>query len=431
MENRFESIERVDIIIFLCFIASFLHSSTYLLFLIVIALLAVKNEFGCIKGMIWISLRTIINYNIATQGNGVVQIVKWLVIFELSFIIVFSCKKGIIHWKKVAISHIAVRIMVLMGYILVQSILFSGYPVASIFKMISYGVVFLAAINGVAVEAYNGMWSRYLFVCLKIVMVLSIIIFPVKEISFSSAELFQGITNQSNMFGVIACVFFSLFYYNLYMKKCTRLDMILAGIVAIFLVLSQSRNGVLGVIILTMIYMLISDYSIRTKVTTIIALIVIMSIIWVSSQEVRNAVLQFVYKSEDLNAIMSGKRDLFSSRQIQKDLFNLKFSTNRWFGTGFGVPYNDRGQDWGFYLSLITEPGNIGYAVLGDLGIIGSILFIRVYTCIFKFRISKGSIILFCAPFLVSLGEMVFFSTNNMAMLLYIIFGLVINEGEQ
>ena len=81
-------------------------------------------------------------------------------------------------------------------------------------------------------------------------------------------------------------------------------------------------------------------------------------------------------------------------------------------------------------MSLITEPGNLGYAVLGDVGIIGTVLFSAIYVCIYRFRASKGSVILFLAPFLVSIGEMVFFSTNNMAMLLYIMFGIVINEKE-
>lgn len=430
MKGRNEIINQIEILIFLCFIASFLHYSLYLLFLLMIAMFATQNILWCVKGMIWISLRTIINYSIATPGNGVVQIVKWIVIFELAFILLFFYKDKAIRWKKVAMSHVVAWLALFMVYVFGQSILYSGYPIASVFKMMSFGIVFVAAIKGVAIEKYNGMWSKYLYSCLKMIMILSIIIFPIRAYSFSSAGLFQGITNQSNMFGVMACLFFALFYYNLYMNRCNSWDIALSGIALVLLILSQSRNGVLGVIILTVTYLVVCKQTIRTKIFILIILIIVIAIFLASNQELRTDILRFIYKSDDLSAIMSGERELFSSRRIQKDLFALKYSTNKWFGTGFAVPYNAENQDWGFYMSLITEPGNLGYAVLGDVGIVGAVLFSAIYICIFRFRASKGSLILFLAPFLVSIGEMVFFSTNNMAMLLYIIFGIVINEKE-
>ena len=91
------------------------------------------------------------------------------------------------------------------------------------------------------------------------------------------------------------------------------------------------------------------------------------------------------------------------------------------FGSGFMVPFMPGIQDWSFSFGLLVENGNLVYSVLGDLGIIGFIFFCTTYGyLLFKGRKKQGRLILFIAPFLICMGEMVFFSTNNNAILLYV-----------
>lgn len=109
------------------------------------------------------------------------------------------------------------------------------------------------------------------------------------------------------------------------------------------------------------------------------------------------------------------------SRHGQYEGFLTKYNNNPLFGSGFMVPFMPGIQDWSFSFGLLVENGNLVYSVLGDLGIIGFIFFCTTYGyLLFKGRKKQGRLILFIAPFLICMGEMVFFSTNNNAILLYV-----------
>lgn len=109
------------------------------------------------------------------------------------------------------------------------------------------------------------------------------------------------------------------------------------------------------------------------------------------------------------------------SRAEQFQIFTKKFQNNPFLGSGFMVPFVQDYCSWSFSFGLIVESGNLFYAVLGDLGLLGIGLFFMCYGYIFiSGDKTNGKVLLFITPFLICMGEMVFFSTNNNAIFLYV-----------
>lgn len=419
-----------ELTMFCLFIFSFINSTTFLVYLGFLCLQGMKDVTWLLKSLIWISLRTIVNYQIATVGNGIVQMTKWGSIFLLATLLVtIQSDENESTWT---VNRVIIPLVSLGAYLVVHSILFSGYPLTSVFKAFSYLYVYIAILVGIGKLASWMDISSYMYHSIRSIMILSIFVFPFRALSFSTASLYQGFTNQSNMFGLMAALFFATFYYELSKKKCLAIDMFIAAATFVLVIFSGSRNGMLTIAILTLIYFLISDHSISIKVLVAIVLIAIIGFALSIDSDLKNGILSFIYKVDDIENAIDSNRDIFISRNIQRIQFLQKFNENKWFGTGFAVPYNGGAQDWSLYFSLIVEPGNIVYAILGDIGVVGLIFIISAYLCIWFNRVSSKSLLLFVAPFSVSIGEMVFFSTNNMAMLLYIMFGLVLFDyGEE
>lgn len=89
-------------------------------------------------------------------------------------------------------------------------------------------------------------------------------------------------------------------------------------------------------------------------------------------------------------------------------------------GTGFAVPV----LPYRLYIistEFVVEPGNLFFAVLSYGGIIGFLLFSYYMLTILwsNLRYFKELIYLPLATILVSMGEMVFFSSNNLGPILY------------
>lgn len=421
---------RTEKMMFVLFLLSFVNSSTFILYLGFLCFQGLKDITWRLKGLIWISLRTIINYRIATVGNGTVQMIKWIAIFMLAALLFnipdYENEK---LWKE---NRVIVPLILFGGFLVVHSVMFSGYPLTSIFKVFSYLYVFITVLVGVRKLCFWMDVSLYVYYSIRCIMIMSIVVFPIRALSFSIASLYQGITNQSNMYGVIAALFFAFFYYELSKKRIYTIDKFIAAASFALVVLSASRNGMLTIAIMTLIYFLISDYSMSVKVIVAIVSVAIVGIALSTNAELKNGILAFIYKVDDVESAINSNRDIFFSREIQREQFLQKFNENKWFGTGFAVPYNAGIQDWSLHFNLIVESGNIAYAILGDTGMIGLIFLAVVYLGILSNRISSKSLLLFTAPFAVSIGEMVFFSTNNIAMLLYIMFGLVLFDyGEE
>jgi hypothetical protein len=129
-----------------------------------------------------------------------------------------------------------------------------------------------------------------------------------------------------------------------------------------------------------------------------------------------STVQEFVFKNNST--------EILESRLEQMEVAKLKFADNNLLGSGFMVPMNQSGEiNFGIYFDLMVEPGNLVWCLLGDTGIVGLILFTILFLQILLHG-RKNRIYLLVAAFMINMGEMVFFSSNNMSILCYFILAL-------
>ena len=118
-----------------------------------------------------------------------------------------------------------------------------------------------------------------------------------------------------------------------------------------------------------------------------------------------------------------GEENILYSRMGQIGRFQQKFEAHPFFGTGFMVPYKEGLVSYTMNFDLYVEQGNVFLAVLSELGILGIIYWAIMNVWLF-IEGNKNYIHLFAAPFIISSGEMVFFSTNSLGTILCFLFAI-------
>ena len=371
-----------------------------------------------IKGLILIAIRTIINPSIAINIDSV-QLYKWMTIFLLCFIILIHSRK---HQKNYVVSQFVLLETFFCVYIFVISAFNSSYPIVSMFKCFSYGFVFISIIIGVSCTKDYIEWSKVLYHYITVLMIGSIIIAPLPISYYSDAHWFMGATNHSQMFGIMAAIYSALVLCQMMKENRSFFQYIILVTIVVLSYNSGSRTGLIATLICLLYGYYVEVFKNKKFSIFVISVVgIIVLAIWFAEPAMelfREFILKNNYGLSEAPITLDA---VTASRKGQYDLFLQKFNSNRWLGAGFMVPFLPGVQDWSFSFGLIVENGNLFYSVLGDLGIIGLILFIIVYGFILvKGQKRNGRFILYITPFLVCMGEMIFFSTNNNAIILYV-----------
>lgn len=415
-----------EVLTIILFFLSFRHPYLILAFFAFLLYNALYSMEDGVKGLLLIAIRTILNSSLAINIDSV-QLYKWIVIFALCFII-------LLHSRYINLSrHTSVAILLEIMfciYICVISIINSSYPTVSIFKCFSYGFVFLSVIVGISGSIEYVNWSRILYQYIGTVMFFSVLMTPTSIAYYSSAHWFMGVTNHSQMFGIMAALYSSLVLIQIMKGNRSFFQYVMLIAVTILTFLSGSRTGMIATVI-CLAYGYYVEVFKNKKISVLIISVVVVVIVSVwfaepAKELFRDFILKDTMGSNNADITINA---ITASRKEQYEMFLQKFNNDRWFGSGFMVPYVPGIQTWAFSFGLIVENGNLFYSILGDLGITGLVLFFCVYgymLCVGEKK--NGRIILFLAPFLVSMGEMIFFSTNNNAIILYAMLAIYMCE---
>ena len=183
---------------------------------------------------------------------------------------------------------------------------------------------------------------------------------------------------------------------------------------------TASRTGMITCVAVLMTYFLFKVQSTFSKVFTVFLGGVVISFLYVSSiNDLGNPIMHAIHEFMWKNSVDS----IFDSRtEIISDSLK-RFELNRLTGTGFMVPYVEGLRDYSLNFNLIVEPGNLIYMLLGDTGIFGLALFALLILAI-VIQGKKEDLFLIIAVMLINMGEMVFFSSNNFGVLLYILLAI-------
>lgn len=402
----------------LIFVFSLINNTTLLVSLISLGVLFKQKEIGAIKVLNILTLRTVMNPGLAANiGNF--QELKWLFIFMSSFYLIYGYNKIDTRLRS-RINGILISVTLFAVYNILSSFFLSTLPTIAIFRVFSYIIPFIGVMIGIAntsgkFDLIN--WIHRMFS----VLFIGSIPFSFLPVGYlRNGRAFQGLTNQPNMFGILCALFIALILTKIQLKgfKSRWMPFLQISVLMYMIILSESRTGFISAVTVIMMFLLFSN---MIKIKKIIIFnfsgIVMVVYIWLHGgllQELQ----EFLSKGHD---------DILHSRSGQVDGLMANFLRNPLFGSGFSVPVTQQ-RSFQFSFDYVIEPGNLILAVLSYGGIVGLALFINYILKIFMVNKSHFKLLAFLpvSTLLISMGEMVFFSTNNIAIWLYMFISIYI-----
>lgn len=393
--------------IIILFILSLFHPIFGFIFYIgSLKLIQKEKVIGAIKYMIIVTMRDLLSSAVgASLGN--LNTLKLCIILVISLYIL---KLTFYNIKSQGIKLILFFTMLFCVYVTLTSFISGSYPIVSIFKVWIFGLNFVAIIYGIYYTRKKIDWLYYIFYVLTPFFVISFFIIPFGKFRIVN-DNFQGVFNHVNLMGIMGTLYISVL---LNIKK-NKMDIYTILIVLILYMqyLTASRTGMFVSIFIIFVHFLI-NINVKKAICFLMIITIAFSFYYYNStikNIVNTEIHEYIYKNNT--------NDILSSRRELQQNFQEKYQNNPLIGSGFMVPFDQAVQDYSFDMSIIYEPGNLFWELIGGVGIIGFVLFILLIILILcRGNLDRISLIL--SSIGVCLGEMVFFSVNNMAVLLYV-----------
>ena len=410
------------------FALSLLHWTLCAAFFLVLTIYLLRQGIpGAIKVLLIVTVRCLLSTVVAASVTGIVQIEKWALIFLLSFYIVVNAG---MH-KSIRFSMFGRTLLLFAFFLILSSFFVSDYPVISIFKVISYAIPFYAISLGVRITNEQCRWIHYLKQLLLPIVCICVLTIPFQERFNIINGTFQGVLNHPNMAGIFLAIFVGCFLFDKEEqekdgKKPPAWFYIVLLLCFYMLYASASRTGMFSALLCVAIYW----YGLPTREKTRgTGLLIILFVVLVAVYLIINPSSGLISAARSF-AFKRSENGLLDSRQLQIEDSKFKLSIHPLTGSGFGVPYNYGVQNWKFAMQMPYESGNLYYTLLGDTGYIGITLFTLNMLSI-VWNSDRKKLVLFALPLIISLGEMAFFSTNNIAILYYVFYGICMDKKEK
>lgn len=404
--------ENNDALICIGFILSLFHWVLAAAFCVLLLLYLQQGIRGGVKALIILAIRTNLSKSIASSfGSG--GMVKYAVIFMISFYLIYQSHPLNPERLKRFLGLLALFVISNM----LTAFMVSSYPITAFFKLISYSVPFYAVVKAIGDDSEYD-YIEYMISWFTIVLLASIVAIPVESLNYINGD-FQGILLHPNTFGLFGAVYVGIMAYQLANGRETNsksFRFICIALALVMLYLSKSRTGMFSALIFVAAAYILSDQiHIAPKVVLGIIVIAIGVLYLRIAPELSDAVNKFISKR--------GETRFLESRDVMKEAFETSYAANPLFGTGFLVPFKEGVRDFSLSFSLVAEPGNLVYAVVGNSGIIGTILFV-LYIGYIAVCAGRQKLLLAIIPLMISMGEVAFFSTNNLAVWYYVMYGV-------
>lgn len=372
-----------------------------------------QNVALAVEFFILLQFRSLLSSGVAID-IGSVSMLKWASVISLSLFMIIKCEAEI----SPDIKKIRRLLLYFSAYLSVAALLMSSYPLVAVFKVVSYILPFIALIEAVSITGADK-WMHMINITLGIMIVAGLALYKSSIGYLRNGRFFQGVFNHPNIMAVMCAIFIAGLWYEKNQEKKEFLFYILAGVCAFSIYSSYSRTGMISFLVIC----IVGICSLNTKTSNKVGLLVLMTMaalmVVIFNETWREDAVRYLFKGG------SSIYDITNSREAQFERNLQRFSHSPLFGTGLNVPYNEGVRSFSFSFDLITENGNLISALLGDMGIIGTVIFALCYTRLFLYgKSNEKGYTIFIAPFLVSMGEMAFFSTNNFGIILYLYFAI-------
>jgi len=409
--------KNVSLIVILFMISFFGYYGLFLFFLGLLYLIYLEKEIGAVKTINLLIFRTIINDGIAINIS-VVQNIKWIFLLGCSAYLIFNFLKfNKVYRQK--ISYVVYATLIFFIYNVLSSFVYSTLPIVAAMKAFSFTMVFLGVLCGVLYTKDNQNWLNWLIDFFMIIIFISIVMMGIPIAYLANGISLQGVTNQPNMFGIVCSLALSLVLTRISYANYAKLLPLTIPVIFFAVIMSKSRTSLISCVILISVFYILKLFK-KISLFKLSVFFLSAPIILVSFINIFDFLQSFMYKGQSSDNLLYSREE-----QIKVLLFN--FMENPLFGTGFSVPLLSN-RYWGFNMNFVVEPGNIIIAVLSFSGIIGFTIFLMWTLSIYMSQkdFKTRNIYLFISPYLISMGEMVFFSSNSIGVFCYMFLTLYI-----
>jgi len=401
-------------VMLLFILLSFFNDMGLLLFLIFTLIYGLQKSIQAIKSICIVTIRSALNPELAPSMASF-EYLKWIVLFSCAAILI---KKYLNIRVRKNINKILFPVILYLIYSSVSSFISSSLPLVSLMKIFSYGFVFIGVLIGVYITFHEYDWIAWLHKLLLSIIILSLILYGL-GLGFhpTNLSLFRGAVNHPNILGTTVVLFIALNIAILQLgnHKNHFIYHLLIIISLIIIWWSRARTSLIAAVFLLITYILLLNKDLLKKAALIDIFLIISICILFFTPDLLNILSNFLAKgNEDI------VESVIASRGAQIEGLINNFYKSPIIGTGFAVPVLPY-RSYIISTQFVVEPGNLFFAVLSYGGIIGLLLFIYYMVSILlsNRQYFKELIYLPLATILVSMGEMVFFSTNNMGPILY------------
>lgn len=410
--------KKIDKFFLILFFLSFFHPILGLLFNIVLIYYWKWGVEGCLKSLLFLTIRGILNPALAAVAS--MQSIRWLVFLGASILILLY---GKIDKENNKYSLIVLSISVFSCIVTCLGFVTSSYPITAMFKVISFEIVFCAVMKGIAATIDKVDWNMFFVSFFSILYLINVFLIPFQQFRIVNDD-FQGIFNHVNLFGILSALFFAMLQKSKFYKEHKVMKCLMCIAIFVMVYLSASRTGLLSLIIIFLLYFYLNGTHRFLK--TILVLGICTTILIFMPEKVEQSLAksmhEFIYKNNAEN-IMDSRLDVMES-------YKKKYESEPLAGTGLMVPYDLEIRDYSLKFDLSVEPGNLIWTLVGDTGVIGTIAFGVFFLTLLLLGKIKNIYILVGA-FMVCMGEMVFFSVNNMAIIIYFLIAIYVFDYEK
>jgi len=380
------------------------------------------------------------NY-VLTGGAPAAGLLKWILFFTCATRICV----GLTKWKNEKVEWRWLwPLYIFMAGAGVLSFVASRDIAVTLMKEFVFSVGVFAALVGVQdPQTAPRYWRKWIVTVVAVVGILSMPFLVIGHANYISGA-FQGILVHPQTYGIyIVPVAIYMTVYLIQKGIVVGWVPMLVLWLWVSVLLSASRTAVLAATLALLITWLgeiisgriaVSEEKARALLLASVVLgVIIVGVIVTQGDTVVSSMARFAQKSDDTN------RDLLSSRDSQINGLVASIKDNPIVGVGFGMSpisedlYTERDTLTGLTVSASTEQGYLPLAVMTQVGVIGSVLFVIFLLGVIVSALSGTSTpvkAMFWAALFLNLGEMIFFSFGGIGQQMWLIVGVAVADRE-
>lgn len=411
----------------------FFFKSVEIAVLILVAIRALKSPKHTVESYFILAFYLLGN---SVFTSGIASNIRYLILFAGFFSVLFRK-----HPNNEPLPFI---LFVFFFVVVLISLFSSNFLIISILKALSFFIGTYTIIEGLnQTKHLEFHWFKIINSYFVFIILGSLLFFFTGLGYERNGTGFQGVMTHPQTFGPIMGVITAWFLSLTLVSVSSFKPLLLSTFSILFVFMSQSRTGLVAVILSGFITFLFirqgkTNKKFRKKVSTIATLLAFSLVcsLLIFPKLTSDIIFPFIQKgsntSLNINELFSQSRGDLTQSSMQN------FKDSPLFGIGFGVPTNYNSEEGfgniryfqGIPIGASVEKGFLPSAILEEIGLIGFTLTVLIlYFLIGKVRkkFTAQTLWILLAALFINIGEAVFFSLGGPGLFIWIIFGFTYN----